>query len=79
MGWNYVFLMNLISAVGISVVYLTHNDVPWYLTAILCLNIMLLAVSSLMNDMKDRKRDERIEEFEKELAELRGKQEETNV
>ncbi len=74
MGWNYVFLINLINAAGITVIYLTHNNnVPWYLTAILCLNLMLLVVSSLMNDEKNADRDKKIKQLEKELDELRQK------
>lgn len=59
MGWNYVFLLNLFGAAGLSIIYLTHDYLPWYLKAILCLNLLLLAVSSIMNDEKDRERDKK--------------------
>ena len=67
-----MFLANLLNAIGLFVIHLTHNDVPWFLTAILCLNLALLVVSSIINDMKDRNRDERIEQLEKELAKLKN-------
>ena len=70
MGWNYVFLINLVSAAGLSIIYLTHDYLPWYLRAILCLNLLLSAVSSITMDCKDSQRDERIEQLEKELREL---------
>lgn len=69
MGWNWIFLLNLVSAAGIFYINLTHNNVPWWLTAIFCLNIVLLAVSALINDMKNMDRDEKIEQLEKELDE----------
>lgn len=71
MSWHYLFLVNLISAIGLLVIHLTYNNVPWYLSAILCLNLMLLIVSSGMNDEKDKERDERIKQLEKELQELK--------
>lgn len=40
MDWNYVFFVNMISAAVISAMYLTKDNMPWYLTAILCLNLI---------------------------------------
>ena len=79
MGWNYLFFANLVSAVGISVIHLIHDNLPWYLTAILCLNIMLLAVSSLVIDMKNMDRDEKIAQLEKELQELKRNENENDT
>ena len=63
MGWNYAFLLNLISTVALSYIHIIHNNVPWYITVILCLNFILLIVSSGMIDEKDRQRDERIKQL----------------
>ena len=73
MDWNYLFFVNLIFATGLLVMHLTRDNVPWYLSAILCLNFLLLIISSAMNGEKDRERDKRIEQLEKELDELRQK------
>ena len=73
MVWEYLLYFNLMSAVGIAGMHLTHNDVSWYLTAILCLNIFLITVSCLVIDWKSMKRDEKIEQLERELDELREK------
>ena len=71
MDWNYLFFANLSSAVVLSYIHLINHGAPWYLTAILLLNIVLSAVSSLVIDWKNIKRDERIEQLEKELQELK--------
>ena len=72
MGWHYIFLLNTMSAVALSGIHILNNGAPWYLTVILFLNIILLSVSSLVIDDKNSKRDERIEQLEKELTELRN-------
>ena len=71
MNWNYIFFMSLSSAVALSYIHITDSNVPWYLTAILILNVVLSIVSSSMSDWKNMKRDERIERLEKELQELK--------
>lgn len=74
MGWHYISIVNLISGIGLFTLHLTYSNTPWYLTAILCLNIMLLGISALTNDEKDKERDKRIEQLEKELRELKKKE-----
>jgi hypothetical protein len=70
MDWDYIFLVNVISAVGTSIIYWTHDNVPWCLAAILVLNNIFFAVSALINDMKRIDREEKIEELEMKLREL---------
>ena len=72
MGWHYIFLLNMMGAVALSGIHVLNNGAPWYLTVILFLNIILLSVSSLVIDDKNSKRDERIEQLEKELTKLRN-------
>ena len=71
MDWNYVFFINLSSAVVLSYIHAINSNVPWYLTVILILNVVLSMVSSGMLDEKAKERDERIEQLEKELQELK--------
>ena len=71
MDWNYVFFINLSSAVVLSYIHITNSNVPWYLTVILILNIVLSMVSSAIIDWKNIQRDEKIEQLEKELQELK--------
>lgn len=78
MGWNYISIVNLISGIGLFTLHLTHSNTPWYLTAILCLNIMLVGISALINDEKDKERDKKIKQLEKELDELKKKQNEND-
>lgn len=78
MGWNYVFLLNLFSAAGLSIIWLTQDYLPWYLKAILGLNLLVLAISSIMNDDKDKQRDEKIKQLEKEMQELKQEQNKEN-
>lgn len=78
MDWNYVFFINLSSAVALSYIHITNSNVPWYLTVILILNIVLSMVSSAIIDWKNIQRDERIEQLEKELQELKKKESEND-
>lgn len=71
MGWHYISIVNLISGIGLFTLHLTHSNTPWYFTAILCVNIMLVGISALTNDEKDKGRDKKIEQLEKELKELK--------
>lgn len=71
MGWHYLFLANLVSAVWLFAEHVTRDNVPWYLTAILCLNFMLVMTSTLIMDFKNSQRDERIEKLEEELDKLK--------
>lgn len=50
MDWNYVFFINLSSAIVLSYTHATNSNAPWYLTVILILNIVLSMVSSAIID-----------------------------
>ena len=73
MGYNYTCLLNAFSAAFLIALHITDNNLPWYLTVILIINIIFLAVSSLLHDWKETKTDDKIKVLEKELDELRQK------
>ena len=76
MGRNYLYFINAVSAAGIFAIHITKNNVPWYMTAMLCLNIAFLSILSFIHDWKERDTDDKIEALEKELQELKKKESE---
>ena len=71
MNTHYVFFMNTISTIVLIVIYIQEGTLPWYLKAVLTVNIIAMAVVSIVLDMKNQVRDDKLKSLEKELDELR--------
>lgn len=66
----YFTFLNTFSVIYIMATYIQEGSLPWYMSLILGINIVVTAALSGVSDMKNQERDDKLESLEKELREL---------